>query len=310
MCDLLSNFLVGLDDAHEELLENFCDSLLVVETKSIHTIRNYEIDVRNFLEWCEANDFDPLFLSRFQFRQYLGCLTSQELSKATLNRHLSSIRSFYRYLNLQGKSSSDPVVGIIYPKKVSKLPRVMNADEIGALLKVHLNSDDVRDIRDQALLEFIYACGARVSEVSDLKITSVDFQSQQVRLFGKGSKERIVPLHDLCLKHLKKYLDNSRDSLLDGSSSELFFISNTGKKYSTNAIRMMFKQTLIKANLDESYSPHVLRHSFATDCLNGGADLKSVQEMLGHVDLSTTQIYTHVSSSKLLEAHKLAHPRG
>lgn len=310
MSDLMSNFLVGLEDSHEEMLENFCNSLLVVETKSNHTIRNYAIDVRNFLEWCEANEFDPLCLSRVQFRQYLGRLTSQGLAKATLNRYLSSIRSFYRYLNLQGTTSSDPVVGIVCPKKESKLPRVMNADEIAALLKVHLNSDDEKDIRDQAILEFIYACGSRVSEVSDLKNTSVDFQSQQVRLFGKGSKERIVPLHNLCLKSLKLYLDKSRDVLLNGSTNDLFFISNTGKKFSTNAIRKMFKQTLIKANLDASYSPHVLRHSFATDCLNGGADLKSVQEMLGHVDLSTTQIYTHISSAKLLEAHKLAHPRG
>lgn len=306
MADLLDMFEVGLDDDHEELLEQFRESLLVEDSKSEHTARNYAVDTKAYLAWCEREDLDPLTLDFKKFRRYLRELEKAGYTKTTQNRHLSAIRTFYKHLNVTEVTKINPAAEISGPKKDAKLPRVMKSTEIASLLKIH-EGDDIKDVRDLALLEFIYACGSRVSEVSNLKLADIDFAQKQVRLFGKGNKERIVPLHKLCIKELKAYLTR-RDEL--EPKCDYFFVSNRGNQYSTNAIRTMFKKTLSAAGLDLSFTPHTLRHSFATDVLSGGADLRSVQEMLGHANLSTTQIYTHVSPERLSAVHAQAHPRG
>lgn len=306
MDDLLLQFEEGLEDEHEELLENFEESMLVEDTKSEHTVRNYGVDVKAFLLWCEHNELDPLTLDYKKFRRYLRELEQAKYTKTTQNRHLSAIRTFYKHLNVAGITKINPAAELSGPKKEAKLPRVMKTGEIAKLLDA-VDGDEPANKRDLALLEFIYACGARVSEVSNLRLQDVDFAEKQVSLFGKGSKERIVPLHKLCIKELKDYLKVRGE--LD-PAGDYFFVSNRGNQYSTNAIRTMFKNALMKAGLDLSYTPHTLRHSFATDVLSGGADLRSVQEMLGHANLSTTQIYTHISPERLSEVHHQAHPRG
>lgn len=306
MSDLLDMFEEGLDDDHEELLEGFEESLVVEDSRSEHTVRNYGTDVKAFLMWCEHNELDPLTLDYKKFRRYMHELEQAKYTKTTQNRHLSAIRTFYKHLNINGTTKINPAAELSGPKKDSKLPRVMKTGEIEKLLKVHAG-DEPSDKRDLALLEFIYACGSRVSEASTLKLEDVDFAQKQVRLFGKGSKARIVPLHSTCLKEMKDYL-KVRDKL--EPNNDYFFVSNRGNQYSTGAIRVMFKNTLKQAGLDLSYTPHTLRHSFATDVLSGGADLRSVQEMLGHANLSTTQIYTHVSPERLAAVHSQAHPRG
>ena len=165
-------------------------------------------------------------------------------------------------------------------------------------------------MRDQALLEFLYACGARISEASGLHSDCVDFDQCQVKVFGKGGKERIIPLHDLCIETMKRYFYDYRPVLLRDKSSPYFFVSTRGNQMGTDAMRKMFKETVREAGLDDSLSPHDMRHTFATDLLAGGADLRSVQEMLGHSSLSTTQIYTHLTPARLKQVHRLAHPRG
>jgi len=165
-------------------------------------------------------------------------------------------------------------------------------------------------MRNQALLEFLYACGARISEASGLLTVNVDFSSGQVKVFGKGSKERIIPVYDLALSTIEKYLATARPVLLGKKASDALFISTRGNAMSTDAIRTVFKGILERAGVDGSLSPHDVRHTFATNLLEGGADLRSVQEMLGHASLSTTQVYTHLSIAHLQEIHHQAHPRG
>lgn len=306
-------FDIGLEDENEQLLLDFEESLKIEFSRSPHTVRNYLIDVRSYLIYCESENLDVKEVSHRQFRRYLSDLERAKYAKSTQNRHLSAIRTFYAFLISNNLTDINPASDIVSPKKETRLPRVMKAEEIVRLLSVHKQENCTNRvasrIRDLAVLEIIYACGARVSEVANLKLGDIDFSVGQVKLFGKGSKTRIVPLHPLCIQELSDYLKFARYELLDEKENDYFFISNRGNRYSEDAIRRMFKNTLTEAGLDLSYSPHVLRHSFATDILSGGADLRTVQEMLGHSSLSTTQIYTHISPERLKAVHALAHPR-
>ncbi len=314
MVDLAEfEFELGLDDEHEVLLLDFENALRIEYSRSEHTIRSYKTDVRAFIAYCEREDIELGCVTRKQFRRYIGDMERARYSRTTQNRHLSAIRTFYSYLISRDLSKINPAKDFANKKEEVKLPRVMKAEEIVKLLSIPASekrdSGSPSAARDLALLEFIYASGARVSEVSNLKVQDVDFSVGQVRVMGKGSKERIVPLHKLCLDEIYDYVKNYRAKLLGSNKSDSLFISNRGGRYSEDAIRAMFKKTLLSANLDLSYTPHVLRHSFATDILSGGGDLRSVQEMLGHESLSTTQIYTHVSPERLKQVHMQAHPR-
>lgn len=299
------------------LLDSYIDSLAVERAASPHTIRSYKTDLDAFLRWCERRSVDPLATTHRKLRSYLGELDAAQYERTTVNRHLSSLKGFYAWLNVTGVIATDPAAVLSGPKQNRHLPHVLMQDEMDRLLCVHAPTDfmghereqTVTDMRDQAVLEFLYACGARISEAANLTLSDVDFSSGLVKLFGKGKKERIVPLHDLCTETLKRYLVESRPELLGEKTSEMFFISNTGKPMSADSMRKMFKRTVREAGLDDSLSPHDMRHSFATDLLAGDADLRSVQEMLGHASLSTTQIYTHLSTSRLKEEHGRAHPR-
>lgn len=308
-----------MDYKFRNILDEFINYQRNELTHSEHTIRNYIIDIESYYEWCEKTHFNIFEMSIRQFRQYIVILERAGYARKTQNRHLSAIRSFYDYLIINNQCKSNPASGIISPKNEKKLPHVMKKEEISLLL----NSFDYKEInraknnllfakylRNKCILELIYATGARVSEVSGLKVHDIDFQNAQVKLFGKGSKVRIVPIYNSCMNLLKKYLEEARDILLKGKRNDNLFISDTGLCYTPDMIRKMFKKGCKIAKIDTSYSPHSLRHSFASDILEGGADLRSVQEMLGHSNLSTTQIYTHIESSRLKNIHNLSHPRG
>lgn len=300
-----------------EELALFCEALKVERNASSHTVRAYKTDLLAFLRWARRCGFDPLELTHRQLRRYLGELDRAGYSRTTVNRRLSSLRGFYRWLNVMGIAETDPASALQGPKEPRSLPAVITAQDMEKLLSVYAARDDcgrprkqsAEDKRNQALLEFLYACGARVSEASGLLVGNVDFALAQAKLFGKGSKERIVPLHETALASMRTYLDEAREELLAGKSSEFFFVSTRGNAMSPDAVRKMFKKTLGVAGLDPSLSPHDMRHSFATDMVSGGADLRSVQELLGHASLSTTQIYTHVSPERLKRVHEQAHPR-
>ena len=299
------------------LIDEYVGSLRVERAASPHTVRSYRCDLEAYSRWCRRHGVDPLAVTHRQLRSYLGELDAARYARATVNRHLSSIKGFYGWLELRGAVGADPSDSLSGPKLSRHLPHVLRRDEMERLLAVHGPVDAAgfpreqspADLRDQAILELLYACGARISEAASLNLGDIDFSSRLVKVFGKGRKERIIPLHDICVETLRRYLREARPLLLGGASSERVFISTRGNPLSADAIRKMFKATVRSAGLDERLSPHDMRHTFATDLLAGGADLRSVQEMLGHEGLSTTQIYTHLSTARLKAAHAQAHPR-
>lgn len=302
---------------HAHLVDGFIESMRVERAASEHTLRNYRMDLEAFLRWCDRKGIDPLAATHRDLRGYLGEMDAARYARSTVNRRLSSLRGFYRWMNVTGIMQSDPASLLSGPKQPRHLPGVLQHKEMARLLSVHAAVDmdgnareqTPADMRDQAILEFLYACGARISEAANLCLGDVDFEGRAVKLFGKGRKERIVPLHELCLRSMREYAVEARPKLLKGQASERFFISNTGKDMSADSMRKMFKATVRAAGLSEDLSPHDMRHTFATDLLEGEADLRSVQEMLGHSSLSTTQIYTHLSPARLKEVHSQAHPR-
>lgn len=318
-----------MSDKHEEValecdpaalcaIDDFCEALAIERNLSAHTLRNYRIDLMDYARWAHRSQLDITTVTHRQLRRYLGELDQAQYARSTVNRRLSSLRSFYRWLNVCGRATNDPASVLRGPKQPKSLPHVIRPRDMAKLLAVHLDHNlqgapqerTLADVRDQAILEFMYACGARISEVSNLETANIDFVHGQVKVFGKGSKERIIPLHDMAVRSMNEYMTYARSQLLDGKQCPYFFVSTRGNQMSTDALRKMFKATVRAAGLDDTLSPHAMRHTFATDVLNGGADLRSVQEMLGHASLSTTQIYTHLSPARLKEVHKQAHPRG
>lgn len=304
--------LPGFDE-----VEGFYVALTAERNASVHTVRNYRIDLLDYLRWAHRAHLDPLRVTHKQLRGYLGELDQARYARSTINRRLSSLRALFRWLNVTGRIDVDPASVLQGPKTPRSLPKVIKPADMARLLSVHAKRDlagneqrqTAEDARDLALLEFLYACGARVSEASGLLLDDVDLDARRVKVFGKGAKERIVPIHDLAIQAMRAYALAARPKLLRGRSCPYFFVSSRGNRFSTDAIRKMFKATLRAAGLDEGLSPHAMRHTFATDMLTGGADLRSVQEMLGHASLSTTQIYTHVSPDRLRAVHAQAHPR-
>lgn len=298
-------------------LDGFIESLRVERAASEHTIRSYRTDLESFLRWCSRRGVDPLQATHRQLRGYLGEIDAARYARSTINRRLSSLRGFYGWMSMNGHIDADPSGALSGPKQNKHLPHVLKHDEMARLLLVNAPVDaagnpreqTAAEMRNQAVLEFLYACGARISEAAGLTLGDVDFGARQVKIFGKGRKERIVPLHDLCIETLRRYLRDARPELLGDKETDRFFVSNKGNPMSADSMRVMFKATVRAAGLDDRLSPHDMRHTFATDLLDGEADLRSVQEMLGHASLSTTQIYTHLSPARLKEAHTQAHPR-
>lgn len=298
-----------MDGLFAGYVERFCQAQAVERGLSPNTVRAYRLDLHDYGRWAQRCGVDALAATHRQIRLYLAELDQARYTRRTVNRRLSAVKGFFRWMVAEGFAQTDPASVLQGPKEPKNLPRRICAADMAALLAVHAASTKPADQRNQALLEFLYACGARISEASGLLVANVDFDARQVKVFGKGSKERIIPLHDVAVATMRSYYWHARPELLDGAASPYFFVSTRGNRMGTDSMRKMFKKTLRAAGLDETLSPHDVRHTFATDVLEGGADLRSVQEMLGHASLSTTQVYTHVSIAHLKEEHRLAHPR-
>ncbi len=293
------------------LIDDFCADLKRVRNLSEATVKAYRSDLCAFCAWCADRDIDPFTCDHRDLRLFLIDEAENGLSRRTINRHLSSIRAFYRWLVAGEEIDNDPASVLHGPKLERSLPKVMNAAGIDAVLAVHADGTDPKDLRDQAILEFMYACGARISEASELRFSWLDLRQKLVKITGKGNKQRIVPLHDKAVSAIRRYLDEGRPALeRPGKKNDFVFLSTRGNPMSTDAIRSMFNKTIKMAGLDSELTPHSVRHTFATDLLTGGADLRSVQEMLGHSDLGTTQVYTHLTPERLQDVHHQAHPRG
>jgi integrase/recombinase XerC len=243
-------------------------------------------------------------------RSYLVVLNEKQYSKATIARKLATLRSFYKFLVKRNRVSSNPVVGIRTPKQEKRLPRFLEYEQIKCLLETP-PSDTWLGARDRAIMETLYSTGMRVSEVVAINLDDIDFLGEVVHIRGKGKKERICPISSSVLQIVQHYMEfrNKRAQLNGNFDGKVLFVNKHGKRLSTRSVRRKMDKYLKIAGLDPAISPHTLRHSFATHMLNRGADLRSVQELLGHQSLSTTQIYTHLTTGKIKEVYSSAHPR-
>ena len=285
-------------------LWSFLNYLLVDKGLSNNTIKAYEADISSFFQWLDYEDLKYKNLQEDHINQYISFLFQRKMRSSSVNRKISSIKSFYIFLVKRNFVKNSPLNDLVTPKQEKYLPESMSEAEVDKLL----NSPDVSnkiENRDKAMIEMLYATGMRISELVNLKMTDVDMKRCVVKVFGKGSKERLVPFGETALDSLRSYL-NEREQ----SSSKEIFLSNRGKKMTRVAFWQRVKVYLIRENLKNSISPHTLRHAFATHLLNRGADLRSVQLLLGHSDLSTTQIYTHIAKQRLSDVLKKHHPRG
>ena len=285
-------------------LRSFLNYLLVDKGLSNNTVKAYEADISSLFQWLDTEDLKYNNLQENHINQYISFLFQRKMRSSSVNRKISSIKSFYIFLVKRNFVKNSPLNDLVTPKQEKYLPESMSEAEVDKLL----NSPDVSnkiENRDKAMIEMLYATGMRISELVNLKITDVDMKRCVVKVFGKGSKERLVPFGETALDSLRSYL-NEREQ----SSSKEIFLSNRGKKMTRVAFWQRVKVYLIRENLKNSISPHTLRHAFATHLLNRGADLRSVQLLLGHSDLSTTQIYTHIAKQRLSDVLKKHHPRG
>ena len=285
-------------------LRSFLNYLLVDKGLSNNTVKAYEADISSLFQWLDTEDLKYNNLQEDHINQYISFLFQRKMRSSSVNRKISSIKSFYIFLVKRNFVKNSPLNDLVTPKQEKYLPESMSEAEVNKLL----NSPDVSnkiENRDKAMIEMLYATGMRISELVNLKITDVDMKRCVVKVFGKGSKERLVPFGETALDSLRSYL-NEREQ----SSSKEIFLSNRGKKMTRVAFWQRVKIYLIRENLKNSISPHTLRHAFATHLLNRGADLRSVQLLLGHSDLSTTQIYTHIAKQRLSDVLKKHHPRG
>ena len=286
-------------------LRSFFDYLYIEKGLSQNTVQAYETDILSFLNWLtKTPNINYLNLKEDNINKYIAYLFKSKLKSSSVNRKISSLKSLYLYLIKKNILKNSPISQVITPKKEKYLPSSMSEEEVDRLLKSPDPSNKTEK-RDKAMIEMLYATGMRISELVNLKLTDVDMQRCVAKVFGKGKKERLIPFGEAALEALSDYISDR-----DKSVSKEIFLSNRGKKLSRVAFWQRIKIYLIRENLKNSISPHTLRHAFATHLLNRGADLRSVQLLLGHSDLSTTQIYTHIAKQRLSEVLKKHHPRG
>lgn len=286
--DYLSDFLVYL-----ELDLNYSDN----------TVKTYENSIEKLIKYIGKKDILTLTVSDLE--KFLENLN--ELEASTISNLISAIKTFYNYYIKIGKIKSNPADLVDMPKLRKKLPTYLTIDEINTLLDIEIT--DSFSARNKAILELLYSSGLRISELINLEIKNIDFDDCIIRVFGKGSKERIVPMNDYAINALKNYLENYRIDLLKNDINNYLFLNNHGKKMTRQGIFKMIKKECLLKNIKKNISPHTLRHTFATHLLQNGADLRVIQEILGHSDISTTQIYTHISNEKLKQNYKEYHPR-
>ena len=310
-------------------LDRFCEWLAKVELRSDNTVRAYRHDLSAYLAWARRAGVDPARATHRELRGFLADQAQAGYCAATVDRRLSAVRGFCRWLRQRGLCESDAFEAVSGPKSAHRLPRSMQEDEVSGLLGA-CDASTPSGVRDRLMVELLYASGARASELVALRVRDVDLAQRQVRLVGKGDKERIVPLYDVACEWCARYLREARPALLaaartcgpgaagegsagdgaqPGRRTDALMVSSRGRAMSAASLRARFKALCARAGLDPALSPHALRHTFATDLLTGGADLRSVQELLGHESVATTQVYTHLSVERLKDAARAAHPR-
>jgi integrase/recombinase XerD len=291
----------------DELLKKFLIYLAVEKGLARNTLESYGRDLRKYQEAMSARRPDDI--TRTDVVAFLSGLGSVGIATPSVARCLSAIRGFHKYLLIDGLAKSDPTVNLETPRGWKRLPKTLSTEDVDALLNQPDSATEI-GLRDKAMLELLYATGLRVSELVGLKPRDINLERGFLVVLGKGSKERAVPLGETAAASVQEYLDGARRALLGGRDSDYLFISSRRRGITRQMFWERIKFYARRAGINGAVSPHTLRHSFATHLLDNGADLRAVQAMLGHSDISTTQIYTHVSRERLRKIHEKYHPRG
>lgn len=293
-----------------DYVEEFIHYLIVERGLAQNTVESYNRDLKGYIQYLQnveqihsLND-----VRRSNILEYLAFLKDKGRASTTLARTIASIRACHQFLLREKRTEQDPTVHIDTPQTERKLPKILSTTEVDALLDTMDNKTSI-GIRDKAMLELLYATGIRVTELVQLNIGDVNLTMGFVRCLGKGSKERIIPIGKLASDAISKYIELARGELLKKNRHDALFVNHHGKRLSRQGFWKILKKLAAQAKIEKALTPHTLRHSFATHLLENGADLRSVQEMLGHADISTTQIYTHVTKTRLKDIYSTYHPR-
>lgn len=293
----------------QDVVDEYLRFIQIEKGLSENTIAAYRRDLNHYLNYLAAQKISNLdFIDRQIVQQWFGVLHDEGRSTKSIARFTSTIRSFHLFALREKYAAKDPTVLIETPKYERKLPDVLSIDEIDLLLTTPETSKN-NGYRDRTMLELLYATGIRVSELINIEVEDVNLLMGFVKVFGKGNKERIIPLGETVIELLKTYIENVRPQLLKKQVTHTLFLNMQGKPLTRQGIWKIIKQTGAKAGIQKRLTPHTLRHSFATHLLENGADLRAVQEMLGHSDISTTQLYTHVSKTQIRKMYQQYHPR-
>lgn len=295
--------------ASQYLIDHYLDAMWVEKGLSQNSLDSYGRDLKGFACWLEIEKYLLVDVSEQQVQQYLANRFERGVSARTMARQLSSLRGFYRYLLRQNHIKQDPTALVDNPKLGRPLPKSLTENEVEYLLAAPDVASPI-GLRDRTMLEVLYASGLRVTELVELKLHQVNLRQGVLRVFGKGSKERLVPMGDEAMDWLSQYMKVARPLLLAQIQSDVLFPSSRAQQMTRQTFWYRLKLYVKQAGIDKPVSPHTLRHAFATHLLNHGADLRVVQLLLGHSDLSTTQIYTHIASSRMKALHAEHHPRG
>ncbi|MBL0387557.1 site-specific tyrosine recombinase XerD [Tumebacillus sp. ITR2] len=293
----------------DKLIERFIHYLAVERGLAQNTLESYARDLNAYIEFLKRGGIVDLNQTRrANIIAYLAELQRKGRATTTISRNLASLRAFYGFLLRDGLLDGDPTANLESPKIEKRLPKVLSVAEVESLLEGP-DGGTTAGVRDKAMLELLYATGIRVSELVSLNISDVNLNMGFLKCYGKGSKERIIPLGTVALQSVSDYVMRSRVKLVRNPSEESLFLNHHGQRLSRQGFWKIIKKYAHTASIDKEITPHTLRHSFATHLLENGADLRAVQEMLGHADISTTQIYTHLTKSRLKEVYAKAHPR-
>ena len=292
---------------NSDLIDQFIDFYWLTTGASKNTLSAYRSDLKIVSKWLNNNSL--IDVDKKQIQDYFSYRKDSNISASTQSRILTCLHSFYQYLSDKQNLKINPTEQLSYPKLEKKLPVFLNVQEVERLLEAP-NSKSLFGQRDRAMLELLYSCGLRVSELINLSYHNINLKDEFIRIHGKGNKERLLPMGEIAIDYLTKYELNSRPALLKNGQSDSYFLSNRGKAMSRQNFFYIIKDYASKAGIDKPLSPHSLRHAFATHLVQKGADLRSVQLMLGHSDISSTQLYTHIQNAQLKAQHQKHHPRG
>lgn len=293
-----------------QVLEDYLASLITEKGLSLNTAQAYRRDLAGYIEYLRTFELTPERAARAEVLGYIKGLRERGLKSRSCSRALISLRGFYKYLMKTGAVAASPCALIDIPKEPRKLPDYLSIRDVDRLLEAPCAASP-NSARNRAMIELLYATGLRVSELTALKLNDINLQAGYIRAFGKGSKERLIPMGESAMKLLRDYTEGERGEVLKGRASDDLFVTRRAKAMTRQQFWSIIKTMAVAAGIEPGrVKPHILRHSFATHLLERGADLRAVQEMLGHSDISSTQIYTHVRTQRLKKIHKKMHPRG